>query len=40
MLVLDLYDVPMDTIASLSKEINDESILERFMTGKNGDQAD
>jgi putative hemolysin len=34
LLVLDLYDVPMDTIASLSKEINDESILERFMTGK------
>ena len=40
MLVLDLYDVPMDTIASLSKEINDESILERFMAGKNGDHAD
>ena len=34
LLVLDLYDVPMETIASLSKEINDESILERFMTGK------
>ena len=30
MLVLDLYDVPMETIASLSKEINDDSILERF----------
>ena len=40
MLVLDLYDVPMDTIASLSKEINDESILERFMAGKNGDHTD
>ena len=36
MLVLDLFDVPMETIASLSKEINDDSILERFMTGKNG----
>ena len=34
MLVLDLYDVPMDTIASLSKEINDDSILERFLAGK------
>jgi len=34
LLVLDLYDVPMETIASLSKEINDDSILERFMTGK------
>jgi putative hemolysin len=33
MLVLDLYDVPMETIASLSKEINDDSILERFNTG-------
>ncbi|MDF1575689.1 MAG: GNAT family N-acetyltransferase [Bacteroidales bacterium] len=35
LLVLDLYDVPMETIASLSKEINDDSILERFMAGKN-----
>jgi putative hemolysin len=35
MLVLDLYDVPMETIASLSKEINDDSILERFLAGKN-----
>jgi putative hemolysin len=34
LLVLDLFDVPMETIASLSKEINDESILERFMSGK------
>jgi putative hemolysin len=34
LLVLDLYDVPMETIASLSKEINDDSILERFMAGK------
>jgi len=30
LLVLDLYDVPMETISSLSKEINDDSILERF----------
>ncbi len=34
LLVLDLYDVPMDTIASLSKEIDDDSLLERFMAGK------
>jgi putative hemolysin len=34
MLVLDLYDVPMETIASLSKEIKDDSILERFLAGK------
>jgi len=34
LLVLDLYDVPMDTIASLSKEINDDSLLERFMAGR------
>lgn len=34
LLVLDLYDVPMETIASLSREINDDSILERFMAGK------
>jgi putative hemolysin len=36
LLVLDLYDVPMDTIASLSKEINDDSILERFVSGRSG----
>jgi putative hemolysin len=30
LLVLDMYDVPPETIASLSKEINDESILERY----------
>ena len=34
LLVLDLYDVPIETIASLSKEIKDDSILERFMAGK------
>jgi putative hemolysin len=33
-LVLDLYDVPMETISSLSKEINDDSIMERFITGR------
>jgi putative hemolysin len=30
LLILDLFDVPVETIASLSKEIKDESILERF----------
>jgi len=30
LLILDLFDVPYNTIASLSKEINDQTILERF----------
>lgn len=30
LLILDLFQVPIDTITSLSKEINDKSILERF----------
>lgn len=30
LLILDLFNVPIDTITSLSKEINDKSILERF----------
>ena len=30
LLILDLFDVPMNTIESLSKEINDETILNRF----------
>lgn len=30
LLVLDLYDVPFNVITSLSKEINDKSILDRF----------
>ena len=30
LLILDLFDVPMETIASLSKELNDGTILERF----------
>ncbi|MFA8299133.1 MAG: lysophospholipid acyltransferase family protein [Hyphomicrobiales bacterium] len=30
LIMLDLFDVPMDVIESLSKEINDDSILERF----------
>ena len=31
LILLDLFNVPYDTIASFSKEINDETILERFM---------
>lgn len=30
LLILDLFDVPMNTIESLSKEINDDTILSRF----------
>ena len=30
LLILDLFDVPIETISSLSKEINDDTILERF----------
>jgi len=30
LLVLDLFDVPVDTISSLSKELNDESLMTRF----------
>lgn len=30
LLILDLFDVPMHTIESLSKEINDETIMSRF----------
>ncbi|MCF8370194.1 MAG: lysophospholipid acyltransferase family protein [Bacteroidales bacterium] len=30
LLILDLFDVPISVIESLSKEINDDSILERF----------
>lgn len=30
LMILDLFDVPFETIASLSKEIKDDSILERF----------
>ncbi|MCF8379368.1 MAG: lysophospholipid acyltransferase family protein [Bacteroidales bacterium] len=31
LLMLDLFDVPLDTISSLSKEINDDSIMDRFV---------
>jgi putative hemolysin len=30
LLILDLFKVPIDTITSLSKEINDKSLLDRF----------
>jgi len=30
LLILDIYDIPMSVIESLSKELNDDSILERF----------
>jgi putative hemolysin len=30
LLILDLFDVPIETITSLSKEINDKSLLDRF----------
>jgi putative hemolysin len=30
LMILDLFDVPSETISALSKEINDETILERF----------
>lgn len=33
LLVLDLYDVPPETITEFSKEIKDDSILERFTAG-------
>lgn len=34
LLVLDLFDVPMNVIESLSKEIQDDTILERFSAGR------
>lgn len=30
LMILDLFEVPIETIESLSKKINDESIIERF----------
>jgi putative hemolysin len=34
LILLDIYDVPQDTIESLSKEVNDGSILERFYSSR------
>jgi putative hemolysin len=36
LLILDLFDVPPSTIAALSKEVNDEGLLERFASGDLG----
>jgi len=36
LLVLDLFDVPMDSLSSLAKEINDEKLLDRFDIEKTG----
>lgn len=30
LMVMDLFDIPMEVITTLSKEVNDDSILERF----------
>jgi len=32
LIVIDLFDVPVKVIESLSKEINDDTILKRFST--------
>lgn len=34
LIILDIYDVPQNTIESLSKEVNDGSILERFYSSR------
>lgn len=34
LIILDIYNVPQDTIESLSKEVNDGSILERFYSSR------
>ena len=36
LLILDLFDVPPNTIAALSKEVNDEGLLERFASADLG----
>ncbi len=38
LLILDLFDVPPSTIAALSKEVNDEGILERFASADLGQE--
>ena len=35
LLILDIFDVPQAFIKALSKELNDESILERFNFASN-----
>ncbi|MDR1860045.1 MAG: lysophospholipid acyltransferase family protein [Bacteroidales bacterium] len=39
LIILDLYDVPMDVIESLSKEVNDGSILKRFYDSRELDTS-
>ena len=39
LMILDLFDVPPSTIAALSKEINDEGLLERFAPADLGQAA-
>ncbi|GET26162.1 lysophospholipid acyltransferase family protein [Prolixibacter sp. NT017] len=39
LIILDLFDVPQETIVSLSKEANDMSILERFYSNTETDKA-
>jgi putative hemolysin len=39
LLILDLFDVPPNTIAALSKEVNDEGLLERFVSADLGQVA-
>ncbi|MCE1200458.1 MAG: hypothetical protein LWW85_15940, partial [Marinilabiliales bacterium] len=34
MLVLDIFDIPRSTIESLSKEVNDLSLLNRFYNNR------
>jgi len=38
LLFLDLFDVPIETISALSKEINDNSILDRFPQTESSEQ--
>lgn len=39
LMILDIYEVPFETFESLSKEINDQSILDRFRQDGKPDQA-
>jgi putative hemolysin len=40
LIILDVYDVPKAMIESLSKEVNDGSILERFYSAREVDEKD
>jgi putative hemolysin len=39
LMILDLFDVPPNTVAALSKEVNDEGLLERFAPADLGQAA-